>query len=207
MTTTPDNGPDGTSGSEPAATAGSAPTEALVLPDTLVADESARPVPPAPAAKSGSQTRTVLEIVGGVVALGAVAVAAVAGFAFGYLVRGHDSDRPEFAMSRMWSQQDDGQDQQGQGAQPFGQGQQGPGAQPFGGGQNPFGQDQQGQQGPGAQPFGGGQNPFGRDQQGPGAQPFGGQDDSSTRSRPALPSSPDQPGTTGGSTDSANPTS
>ncbi len=107
MTTTPENGPEPTPNSAPAPDM--TPTEALVVheqPPSAGATAAGSAPAVAATAKSGNQTRTILEIVGGVVALGAVAVAGVIGFVFGYAVRDHGHDRDGVSLARAFG--DDG---------------------------------------------------------------------------------------------------
>jgi hypothetical protein len=176
MTPSPENDASAASESTPAV-ADATPTQSLDVPGPTLMPPPAAPVPSAPA--KASNTRTILEIVGGVVAVGAVLVAAVAGFALGYVVKGHDDRRGEvtgFAMGRMWDQQgDDGdsRDQGGRGLPGFGEGQQG---MPFGGGPRQDGMN-------------------GRDEWSMPAQPFGGQGDSTLPTQPngTAPGAPTTP--------------
>jgi len=94
------------------------PTEVLQLADQ-------QPVTPesvaAPAAhRSGGHTRTILEIVGGVVAAGLILVAAGVGFAIGHATSDGGGDRVRFASDAQADQRGQGlQGQQGQQGQGF----------------------------------------------------------------------------------------
>ncbi len=78
-----------TENTEPSQTPDATQTEALQL-----ADQQPISVPPAPAPQhsGGRHTRTILEVVGGVVAVGLILVAGVLGFVVGH-VTGSDGDR------------------------------------------------------------------------------------------------------------------
>jgi hypothetical protein len=90
-----------TTGSTPDST----PTEALHLADQQpLAAQPATPAPTAPAvAASGrSHTRTILEVVGGVVAAGLIVVAGAVGFAVGHVTGGDDGRWSMTSDSRGW---------------------------------------------------------------------------------------------------------
>ena len=74
---------------DPGQTPDATPTEALQLADQ---QPIAAPVAPVAQKSGGSHTRTILEVVGGVVAAGLIVVAGVLGFAVGH-VSGSDNDR------------------------------------------------------------------------------------------------------------------
>jgi hypothetical protein len=65
------------------------PTEALQLADQEPIAAAAVPVPAAHAS-GGSQTRTILEVIGGVVAVGLIVMAGAVGFAVGHVTGGDD---------------------------------------------------------------------------------------------------------------------
>ena len=105
------------------------PTEALELADQQpIASEPAAPAPAAAAAAPATNhTRTILEVIGGVVAAGLIVVAGVLGFAVGHAT-GDDDGR--LNLSNSGREMRDGPSAEGQ----QGQGQQGmPGEQGFGG--------------------------------------------------------------------------
>lgn len=82
-----------TTGSTPAeGTPDTTPTEALQLADQEpIAAAPAAPAPsPAAHASGGSHTRTILEVIGGVVAVGLIVMAGAVGFAVGHVTGGDD---------------------------------------------------------------------------------------------------------------------
>ncbi len=82
-----------TTGSTPAeGTPDTTPTEALQLADQepIVAAPAAPAPSPAAPASSGSHTRTILEVIGGVVAVGLIVMAGAVGFAVGHVTGGDD---------------------------------------------------------------------------------------------------------------------
>jgi hypothetical protein len=82
-----------TTGSAPSeGTPDTTPTEALQLADQEpVAAAPAAPAPsPAAHASGGSHTRTILEVIGGVVAVGLIVMAGAIGFAVGHVTGGDD---------------------------------------------------------------------------------------------------------------------
>lgn len=85
---------DTTDGMSTDGTSDTTPTEALQLADQdPVATDSAATATLAPAAaSSGSHTRTILEVIGGVVAAGLIVVAGAVGFAVGHATA-DDDDR------------------------------------------------------------------------------------------------------------------
>lgn len=103
MTQPPENGPDAQT--QPF---GAVPPEL----QPVVAQPGPEPVlPPAPQpapAASGSNTRTILEIVGGVVAVVAIFAAGAFGFGLGFFAGSH-KDRSNDEMPRMTMRFDDGQ--------------------------------------------------------------------------------------------------
>jgi len=85
-----------TSGSTPAeGTPDSTPTEALNLDDQQpIGDASAAPAPFSTSPASGaSHTRTILEVIGGVVAAGLIVAAGAVGFAVGHATGDDDGGR------------------------------------------------------------------------------------------------------------------
>jgi hypothetical protein len=116
------------------------PTEALELADQQpVTPEPAAAAPaataPAAAAPATNHTRTILEVIGGVVAAGLIVVAGVLGFAVGHAT-GDDDGRLNLSNSGRELRdgpaaggQGQGRDQQMPGQGQPGQGQQGPGQQ------------------------------------------------------------------------------
>jgi hypothetical protein len=111
-----------TTGSTPDST----PTEALPLADQQPLAASP-PVAPAaaPQASGGSHTRTILEVIGGVVAAGLIVVAGAVGFAVGHATGGDDGRWSMTSDSRGWQ---DGPDA----GAPMGPGQGGMPGQGFG---------------------------------------------------------------------------
>lgn len=82
-----------TTGSTPAeGTPDTTPTEALQLADQEpIAAAPAAPAPsPAAQGSGGSHTRTILEVIGGVVAVGLIVMAGAVGFAVGHVTGGDD---------------------------------------------------------------------------------------------------------------------
>ena len=82
-----------TTGSTPAeGTPDTTPTEALQLADQEpIAAAPAAPAPsPAAHGSGGSHTRTILEVIGGVVAVGLIVMAGAVGFAVGHVTGGDD---------------------------------------------------------------------------------------------------------------------
>ena len=171
------------------ATADHVPTEALQLADQqpVTVDPSDQPRGQEPRT---NHTRTVLEVVGGVVAVGMILVAGAVGF-----VVGHATSDGDVRMDRAVQQWDNGpeaggpgmgQGQRGQGPgergpQGFGQGdrrEQGEGERGFGGRHHDGqGQDEQ-RFGPGVDPHGDNWSGQGHGQGGPGMGTHDGQDDS-----------------------------
>jgi hypothetical protein len=97
-----------TTGSTPAdGTPDSTPTEALPLADQQpLAAQPAAAAPAAPAvapqSSGGSHTRTILEVIGGVVAAGLIVVAGAVGFAVGHATGGDDGRWSLTSDARVW---------------------------------------------------------------------------------------------------------
>lgn len=83
---------DTTGGTPAEGTPDTTPTEALQLADQEpIAAATAAPAPsPAAPASGGSHTRTILEVIGGVVAVGLIVMAGAVGFAVGHVTGGDD---------------------------------------------------------------------------------------------------------------------
>ena len=134
-------------------------------PESSAPGASAAPMPEQH--RSGSHTRTILEVIGGVVAAGLIVVAGVVGFAVGHWTGdGRDGRDGRGDRGEGYAMQGDGYGMQGERA-PGMPGQQGPGQQ--GPGQRSFG-DQRGERGPGGHHGG----PGGGMGQGDGYGPGGG---------------------------------
>ena len=94
------------------------PTESLQLPDQQPVTADGPPPAAAPAVASrGRHTRTILEVIGGVVAAVLIVVAGAAGFAVGHAT-GSDGDRVEFSQAGdrgAWGHDERARDDQGMG--------------------------------------------------------------------------------------------
>lgn len=125
-----------TTGSTPAeGTPDTTPTEALQLADQEpIAAAPAAPAPsPAAHASGGSHTRTILEVIGGVVAVGLIVMAGAVGFAVGHVTGGDDGRLNLSNAGRELRVPMPGGEGQGRG-EGQGQGRQGmPGEEGFGG--------------------------------------------------------------------------
>lgn len=153
---------NGQSGAPDASTAAdSTPTEALELADQQPVPTSTAATAPA-AAPAASHTRTILEVVGGVVAAGMIVVAGAVGFAVGHTTAGPDDGVRLDRAAQPWNGGPDA-------GAPFGQGDGRQGDRGFG--QRDADPHAGGPGREGGQGMGPGQGPGGGPGQGPGGGP------------------------------------